>query len=164
VIARIGLFLVIASGVAAAGPSVAQSFVDAHNADRAKHCAKPLAWSNEIARVAQAWADQLRAKGCVLQHSNNNYGENLAAGTAGTLDPDEVVKLWYDEGASYRFRDGGFSMSTGHFTQLVWRATTKIGCGHTMCDNKVIWVCNYDTAGNVEGEYRENVLPATCKR
>jgi pathogenesis-related protein 1 len=164
VLAKIGFLVVIASRVAAAEPTVAQRFVDAHNADRAKHCAKPLAWSNDIAKVAQAWADTLRAKGCVFQHSNGSYGENLAAGTAGMLDPEAVTKMWYDEGASYNFRSGGFSMTTGHFTQVVWRGTTSIGCGHTTCNGNDIWVCNYDPAGNVEGEYKDNVLAPGCKR
>jgi hypothetical protein len=37
--------------------------------------------------------------------------------------------MWYGEIAKYDFRRGGFSMDTGHFTQVVWRSTTTIGCG-----------------------------------
>jgi len=54
-------------------------------------------------------------------------------------------------------------MSTGHFTQLAWVATTSIGCGVTQCGGLELWVCNYDPPGNVETQYRENVLPATCR-
>src|SRR5882757_7118978 len=78
-------------------PAGAQAFVDAHNRVRAQHCAKPLAWSDKLAQIAQRWANALRDKGCAFAHSNGSTGENLAAGTSGTLDPEAVVKMWYDE-------------------------------------------------------------------
>jgi uncharacterized protein YkwD len=144
--------------------TIAQRFVAAHNAVRAKHCAGPLTWSPKLAAVAQKWADTLRDKGCAFGHSGGQYGENLAAGTEGVLDPEATVKMWYDEIAKYRFPDGGFSMETGHFTQVIWRGTTQVGCGHAQCKGNDIWVCNYDPAGNWDGQYRENVLPASCKK
>jgi uncharacterized protein YkwD len=143
--------------------TIAQRFVAAHNAVRAKHCAAPLTWSPKLAMVAQKWADALRDKGCAFGHSGGQYGENLAAGTEGVLDPEATVKMWYDEIAKYKFPDGGFSMETGHFTQVVWRGTTQVGCGHAQCKGNDIWVCNYDPAGNWDGQYRENVLPRGCK-
>jgi len=149
------------------GPSdpFAKAFVDAHNAVRAKNCAAPLTWSPQIAKVAQAWADQLKAKGCVFGHSGNmKYGENLGAGSIGALDPESTVAMWYDEIKLYKFPEGGFSMQTGHFTQLVWTDTRQVGCGHVQCKGNDIFVCNYDPPGNYEGEYRTHVLPTTCKK
>ena len=136
--------------------------MDAHNRVRAKHCAGPLAWSPKLAQVAQKWANSLRDQGCAFGHSKGSYGENLAAGSTGLLDPEGVVKMWYDEVAQYKFPNGGFSMKTGHFTQVVWRSTTHVGCGHSQCKGMDIWVCEYDPAGNWEGQYRENVLPVGC--
>ena len=152
------------AGGAKNGKTIAQRFVDAHNAVRAKHCAPPLTWSPKLAAVAQKWANALRDKGCAFGHSGGQYGENLAAGTEGVLDPEATVKMWYDEIAKYRFPNGGFSMETGHFTQVVWRGTSQVGCGHSQCKGNDIWVCNYDPAGNWDGQYRENVLPASCKK
>ena len=145
-----------------AAPSEAQALVDAHNRVRAKHCAGPLAWSPKLAQVAQQWANSLRDQGCAFGHSKGSYGENLAAGSTGLLDPEGVVKMWYDEVAQYKFPNGGFSMKTGHFTQVVWRSTTHVGCGHSQCKGMDIWVCEYDPAGNWEGQYRENVRPLGC--
>jgi uncharacterized protein YkwD len=141
----------------------AAAIVAAHNRVRAEHCAAPLAWSDELAAVAQKWANHLRDGGCLFEHSQTDYGENLAAGTDGALDADGVVAMWYGEIAKYDFRRGGFSMETGHFTQVVWRATTTIGCGTSRCNGMTIWVCNYDPAGNFEGAYRENVKPKGCR-
>jgi uncharacterized protein YkwD len=141
----------------------AAAWVDAHNRYRAKHCAVALTWSARLADVAQRWANALRDRGCQFGHSGGNFGENLAAGTKGTLDPASVVKMWYDEIAQYRFPDGGFSMETGHFTQVVWRGTQRVGCGHSQCKGMDIYVCEYDPPGNWEGQYRDNVRPRGCR-
>jgi uncharacterized protein YkwD len=144
-------------------PRDAIAWVDAHNRYRARHCAAALTWSAKLAEVAQRWASALRDRGCQFGHSGGTYGENLAAGTRGTLDPGTVVKMWYDEIAQYRFPDGGFSMETGHFTQVVWRGTQRVGCGHSQCKGMDIYVCEYDPPGNWEGQYRDNVRPRGCR-
>ena len=141
----------------------AKAFVDVHNKLRAKHCARPLTWAPRLAKIAQDWANALRDKGCAFEHSHGSTGENLAAGTSGTLDPTAVVQMWYDEVAQYKFPDGGFSMKTGHFTQVVWRGTQSVGCGRSQCKGLDIYVCEYDPPGNWEGEYRKNVLPKNCQ-
>jgi uncharacterized protein YkwD len=138
-------------------------WLDAHNRLRARHCAGELVWSAKLAQVAQHWANALRDRDCAFDHSNGSYGENLAAGTSGTLGPRSVVEMWYDEVAQYRFPDGGFSMKTGHFTQLVWRGTKQVGCGRSQCKGMDVFVCEYDPPGNWEGKYRENVRPRGCQ-
>ena len=145
--------------------AIAREFVDAHNRVRAKHCAAPLTWSKKLADVAQKWANTLRDKGCVFGHSpGQKYGENLAAGTQGALDPSSTVDMWYDEIKLYKFPNGGFSMQTGHFTQVVWQSTKQVGCGHVTCKGNDIFVCNYDPPGNWEGQYKTQVLSASCKK
>jgi pathogenesis-related protein 1 len=145
--------------------AVAEQFIEAHNRVRAKHCAPPLTWSKKLADIAQKWANTLRDKGCVFGHSPGaKYGENLAAGTQGALDPTSTVDMWYDEIKLYKFPSGGFSMRTGHFTQLVWRSTQQVGCGHVTCKGNDVYVCNYDPPGNWEGQYKNQVLAASCKK
>jgi hypothetical protein len=142
----------------------ADAIVAAHNRVRAKHCAPPLKWSSKLAASAQSWANTIRDRGCALGHSGNpSYGENLAAGTSGMLDPNAVTGMWYDEVKHFNFRLGGFSMKTGHFTQLVWRSTREVGCGESHCNGIDVWICQYSPPGNVEGQYRENVLTTRCK-
>lgn len=152
------------SASGAPAPAAFAPMLATHDELRAAHCAPPLAWSADLARVAQGWADKLARRGCNLEHNSTPYGENLASATPGSLGPDGIVRLWYAELAKYDFSKPKFSMTAGHFTQLVWVGTRRVGCGMSKCADKEVWVCDYDPAGNVEGQFRENVLPTTCKR
>ena len=144
---------------------VAQQYLDAHNKHRAKHCAPPLTWSPKLADLAQKWANHLRDHCGTLEHSSGTkYGENLAAGSIGALDPTSTVDYWYDEIKKYKFPNGGFSMTTGHLTQLLWRSTRQVGCAQATCKGLEVFVCEYDPPGNVDGEYRTEVLPSSCKK
>lgn len=64
----------------------------------------------------------------------------------------------------YNFAKGKFGQKTGHFTQLVWQGTKRVGCGAVNCDNDDTqgWflVCEYDPPGNVVGSFKENVQKA----
>ncbi len=71
----------------------------------------------------------------------------------------------YDEGNYYNYQSPGFSHETGHFTQLVWKSTTSVGCAQ--CGGRgAQWyetyvVCNYKPPGNVVSgnQFQDNVLP-----
>ena len=72
---------------------------------------------------------------------------------------------WGDERGKYDFDNGGFGEGTGHFTQLVWKATTSVGCARVDCDgnkeggNARGWfvVCEYWPPGNVGGQFGQEV-------
>lgn len=145
-------------------PPTMRALLEAHDRARAEHCAPPLEWSAELAEAASTWAAELASRGCPLEHSQSRYGENLFMASAGTHAPSDVVGVWVDEREGYRFSRGGFSMETGHFTQVVWRGTERVGCAMVTCDGMDLWVCNYDPPGNVRGAYDENVLPTSCAR
>lgn len=76
-----------------------------------------------------------------------------------------MVEAWGDERKVYNFdRPTGFSMSTGHFTQLIWKNTNSVGCGRVDCDNSArdgasgwLVVCEYWPAGNVIGDFKNQV-------
>jgi pathogenesis-related protein 1 len=137
----------------------ARQIVDAHNAVRASVPRPadyagawvpipPVEWSDEIALTAQAWADTLReTKKCGLVHSDTNYGENLAGGKE--MDAAHAVKLWASEGPRYTYKPRyEWDIPTGHYTQVIWRRTTHVGCGIATCGKKAVIVCRYSPPGN----------------
>jgi uncharacterized protein YkwD len=148
-------------GTAQSGGGTAADYVNAHNVVRAAvvepanypgtwEPLPPVTWSDSIAATAQAWAEQLAANGCTLQHATGTgYGENLVMGSR--LTPQGAVDVWSGEAKNYTYSSSyQFSDATGHYTQLVWRATTQIGCGSAACSNgNVIVCCRYSPPGNV---------------
>lgn len=121
------------------------------NTYRSQHNASDLAWNATLEDFA---ADYLRST-CDFEHSGGPYGENLAIGYGNAT---AAVDAWGDEREDYDFGDQGFSESTGHFTQLVWKDTTDVGCGRRLCGEKGWYlVCEYWPRGNVEGAFDEEV-------
>jgi len=115
-------------------------------------------WDADIAKNAQAWADQQKG---TMAHSSSQFrtlpgigycGENLAWGVTDA----GAVKMWYDE---IQYTDGGrvssFDGQSGHYTQVVWKSSLKLGCG---VYDKLL-VCQYGPGGNMGGQFTNNVLP-----
>lgn len=145
----------------------ASELLAAHNRARAEHCAPALQWSAELEAFAADWATRLRDRGCAMEHRQGSpHGENLSYRfPAGSGSAENVVGAWVDERRLYDFSNPGFSMKTGHFTQVVWRGTQALGCATVRCgDQAELWVCNYSPPGNMRGQYQINVLPQSCSR
>ncbi len=140
----------------------AEGFVVAHNRHRASVSPPadpplpPVTWSPELAAQAKKWAER-----CTFEHSETDLGENLSARTD-LAEPDAIVAAWAAEAewfdhAKNRCANGKVC---GHYTQVVWRDSTQIGCGMAQCSPGgpfgdsawVMWVCNYSPAGNWKGQ------------
>ncbi|PWW72626.1 PR-1-like protein [Tuber magnatum] len=127
----------------------------AHNDKRALHGVPALTYDKALADYAAGVCSS-----CRFEHSNGPHGENLAAGYS---SPSAAIQAWYDEEKLYSYSSGGFSSETGHFTQMVWKSATKLGCAVKACNGAngtpgTFLTCNYDT-GNVIGQFQANVLP-----
>jgi uncharacterized protein YkwD len=141
----------------AAGQAEILEWLQAHNNYRTLHGVPSVTWSETVAASAQAYADT-----CPTGHSGSGYGENIAWAS---YDPgmSMVVQWWYDEEPLYDYNNPGYTSGTGHFTQVVWKGTTEIGCGFaTGCSSPSsanVWVCRYNPPGNVLGRFAENIFP-----
>jgi pathogenesis-related protein 1 len=130
----------------------------AHNRVRAPLGLPPLEWSDELARFAQTWADKLERRGCDLQHrprsgpDKQRYGENLFGSTGSTPTSGDVVDAWAAEVSGYNPKTNRCKGVCGHYTQIVWRASTRVGCAMAACGDSEVWVCNYDPPGNFLGQ------------
>lgn len=139
-------------------PTYAAIAVAHHNIHRANHTADPLAYNTTIA----AWA-QAKANSCVWNEDMyvvsacddslpltllrpagaSGVGMNIAQGTLlypGNLG-SVISDMWYNgEVTLYPgYTNPNLDVSTpafqdwGHFSQVVWKGTTQVGCGSAAC-------------------------------
>ncbi len=139
-------------------------------------------WNCDVAAVAQTWANQSRG---TQGHSTNAWrqqqfaartglrgnaaalGENLAwAGGSAPSVVQPVVKGvtdWDDERQLYNHSNGDCNGVCGHYTQIIWRESTQIGCGVVRDQIRFpggdrTWPhgyflnCNYHNVGNMNGD------------
>jgi hypothetical protein len=131
----------------------------AHNRYREEVGEPALAWSDRLADSALAWAQHLAHEVHALKHSGAvATGENIATWSAGYASLTMFVGLW---GAERKFfidasfpdvsRTGDWK-AVAHYSQLVWRRTTKVGCGLATGGGQDYLVCPYNPQGNFVGE------------
>ena len=133
----------------------------AHNRERAAAGLPALGWDPELAAGAAEWGEALAEAGA-FEHSPDQSGEpegeNLWLGTQGHYTPEDMVGMWIAEKVHYRpgifphvSRTGNLD-DVGHYTQLMWRDTGRVGCALAAGEEDEVLVCRYSAAGNVEGE------------
>ncbi len=159
--------------------------LEQHNLYRYLHQAPPLKWNGTLARGAQAWANRLAASGCKLQHSGApGVGENVALSVSPRGSPPsrlsvlQAVDLWYSQGVKgYRWTDKPWTdnkdnRDVGPFQQLLWIATSSVGCGSATGARPpasgggtcAVVVCRYHKPGNSaasDGVVLANVQPTS---
>ncbi|XP_058751540.1 pathogenesis-related protein 1A-like [Vicia villosa] len=153
VVCVLGLIFLVGSQVAYAQDS-STDYVNAHNAARSQVGVSDIAWDDTVAAFAQNYANQ--RKDCQLIHSGGGgrYGENIAVSSGGMSGTD-AVKLWVDEKSDYDYDSNTCAAGKvcGHYTQVVWRNSVRLGCAKVSCDNGGTFItCNYDPPGNYNGE------------
>ena len=148
-----------------------------HNKYRQMHGVENLTLDNELIKLAQDYSAVLaykQYKYSIEPSGNKNknkekVGENIFTCTSILNErcyqesSTKPVDEWYNEKAFYNYNDPGFTLNTAHFTQIIWKATSKMGCGASVRTDGVTFkvVCNYYIAGNIvnSAKYKENVLP-----
>jgi uncharacterized protein YkwD len=135
-----------------------------HNDERHAVGVPPLVWNNTLAAGAKAWAESLAAAG-KFEHSTccgafKEYGENIAGfdPSQGISAPGGGLMLFVAEKNNYHggpiTPDIPANQTIGHYTQMVWRNTTSVGCGTGSGDKLPysILVCRYYPPGNIFGQ------------
>ena len=70
-----------------------------------------------------------------------------------------AIGLWYSESINYDYSNPSYSDDTGHFTALVWQASTQVGFGVAQLpDDEWFVVASFAPAGNTLGQFSQNVL------
>ncbi|CAN6357245.1 unnamed protein product [Urochloa humidicola] len=123
-----------------------------HNVFRAKEHVPPLTWNATLAKFSQQYAETLKAD-CKMVHSTSPYGENLML-VSGSVTWKTTVDEWSDEKKSYHYGSNTCDAGKmcGHYTAVVWKGTTTVGCGRVVCNNgDTMIMCSYWPPGNYDG-------------
>jgi hypothetical protein len=154
-----------------------QAMLAQHNAKRAAHNAPAMVWDTQLAAAAQAWADTADEREHPSAHDTNRgfTGENMfiRSGSSASIDQltQGAVGAWYAEIERFDFSNpnGNTSNQIGHFSQVIWNRSIRLGCGAAVFSNSqlagfngmFVVVCRYSEPGNVMGQFAQNVLPPT---
>ena len=147
------------------GPASAQALagevLSIHNVERRRAGVPALAWDPALAAGAQAYANEL-ARLNLLRHSprsmRRGMGENLWMGTRDYFRPATMVGAWASERSMFRaahfpaVSTTGNWADVGHYTQIIWRGTQRVGCAIGKSARSDVLVCRYWPAGNVDGQ------------
>lgn len=162
------LLLLLGATYAQASEVDSAAIVAAHNKWRARVGVGELSYSPELAVSAQAWADNLKnTNACHMRHSKpeGRYGENIFWASAmlwtdGRRELQKVasekpVDSWGSEKLDYNYAKNSCKPGKmcGHYTQMVWKTSTVVGCAMAVCEDskEQVWVCQYQPAGNWVG-------------
>ncbi|XP_007892428.1 peptidase inhibitor 16 [Callorhinchus milii] len=131
-----------------------------------------MSWDSGLENIAKTYAAK-----CIWEHNpeRGNVGENLFVGT-GKFNVGNAIKSWYDEKPYYTFETMGCAADKkcGHYTQVVWANSNKVGCAHYFCKtvegldlkDATILVCNYSPPGNYKNQkpYRKGKSCSECPK
>ena len=134
----------------------------AQNRERASLGLPPLRWAPDLATGARQWSDHL-ARTAGFSHSPDTpgeelLGENIWGGDPGAFAPEAMIGLWIGEKRNFQLGTFPHNSRTGrvadvsHYTQLIWRSTTEVGCALSRGAAEEILVCRYRHPGNVIGQ------------
>ncbi|XP_056334590.1 glioma pathogenesis-related protein 1b [Danio aesculapii] len=152
-------------------PEFIRRCVKAHNTHRARvsppaASARSMSWDKELAKGARE-----RARNCKGSHypSLGHFGhplfgwmgENIWLGSPfSAFSVENAVHRWSKEGA-YSLKNNNCSRMCGHYAQLMWSTSFKMGCAVNVCSKGIenfsthpestIFVCNYGDTGHVHG-------------
>jgi hypothetical protein len=138
----------------------ASRILAAHNNERLRVGVPPLQWDERLAVSAARYGPTLAALGR-LQHSPRaqrpGERENLWMGQHSRFTLEQMVGGWIAE--RRLFRPGIFPnvsltgdwYDVGHYTQLVWRTTTRVGCALQQTQANDYLICRYSPPGNIDG-------------
>jgi hypothetical protein len=160
--AAIGLPATAATSTLTIPPATAvgMRIVIVHNQARSIAGVGPIYWDVSLAAAADRYAAELARSGR-WGHSQPatrpGQGENLWMGTRGAFSVEQMVGSWAGEGRWFKrgvfpnvSRTGNWDQ-VGHYTQIVWRGTTRVGCSLRSSAMNDYLVCRYSPAGNVFG-------------
>ena len=166
------LLAFLATSLASAGPCLAASasieppqsmatrILEIHNRERAAVGAPPMVWDEALALSAASYGPTLVSLGH-LQHSPRDsrpgQRENLAMGSTGYYNYEAMTGFWINEKRNFTpgqfpnvSRTGNWE-DVAHYTQMIWKGTTHVGCALQHGGDLDYLICRYSPPGNADG-------------
>jgi hypothetical protein len=140
---------------------IAERILDAHNRERAAVGAPPLQWDPGLASAAAAYGPELARLGRLVHSPRDNrpgQRENLAMGNGGAFSPEQLVGMWVAEkrlfhpGLFPNVSRTGYWKDVAHYTQMIWKGTTRLGCAIHRSGQWDYLICRYSPPGNADGK------------
>ena len=139
-------------------PAELAGITAAHNEVRAEVGVAGMTWSSALADLATGFIAD-----CQFEHSSSSQrmnvagfqyiGENLfASGGGAPPTGQQITDAWASEKADYDYNTNSCNGVCGHYTQIVWRDSTDLGCAVKNCGGQFIVSCEYGPGGNFIGE------------
>ena len=150
-------------------------FVSAHNQARSgplnptpMPALPPVGWDPVLADSAYAYLVKCistESPPALVDHNANRssdyqalggsgyVGENIF-GSSGAATPAGAVGSWMAEASQYDYNTSPIG-TAGHYTQVVWRASVRIGCAIVDCPGVTFHdtvLCDYSPGGNIQGQ------------
>ncbi|MEO8141277.1 MAG: CAP domain-containing protein [Sphingomicrobium sp.] len=149
-----------ATSVEAEASSMPARILAMHNRERAAVGAPPLAWDPALAASAASYGPSLAALGRLAhspRESRPGQRENLAMGSVSHYGLEDLVGFWVEE--KIYFQPGTFPnvsrtgewKDVAHYTQMIWKGTTNVGCAMHVAAGRNYLICRYSPPGNADG-------------
>ncbi|KAG8168929.1 hypothetical protein KVR01_001678 [Diaporthe batatas] len=141
--------------------SDAQKALDAHNSARSDVGTAALVWDDTLASNAQEYGETLASQygsTGTLEHSQvSDQGENLywQGGSGDDIPMTNAANMWIGEKSQYNGEviTASNYMNFGHYTQAVWKDTSKVGIAAVSDGAGGFYVvARYQEPGNMIGE------------
>jgi hypothetical protein len=149
------------------------AFVAAHNQARSgpldptpSPALPPVCWDAALADAAFGYLSRCAGSGGLVPHNDNRsddyaalggsgyVGENIYGSSGNSVTPEQAITLWMSEAPDYDYAANNIG-DAGHYTQIVWRSSVRIGCAIVDCPaftyhNTIL--CDYAPGGNITGQ------------
>lgn len=133
-----------------------------HNRERSATGARPLVWDSRLAVAAASYGPALERLGRLAhspQGTRPGQGENLWMGTRDAYALEEMAEGWAAEKSLFRpgtfpavSASGNWS-DVAHYTQMIWKGTSRVGCAAHKGREWDFLICRYSPYGNVVGQW-----------
>jgi hypothetical protein len=144
----------------AMAPNEAAKLLVMHNRARSEFRYLPMTWDPQLAARAQIHANHLARIGRLVHAPKSRrpgQGENLAMGFGPYSSIEWLAGTWLAE--RRLFKPGVFPNTSrtghwadaGHYSQMVWPVSVRLGCGKARGRRMIFLVCRYSPAGNRDG-------------